>query len=113
MRLDRNVNPDGRGKYALIKLRMLSDFADPADPFQKIAPNISDALNTLVAAGLIDFGDRPDNEFFVIRLKDKYAKPALEAYASGARHDDPEWAGDIMDLASRAGLNHPNHRKPD
>lgn len=52
MRLDRNVNPDGRGKYAIINLR----------------------------TSRVEWGG-PDAQFFVIKYKDKFAAAALKAYA--------------------------------
>lgn len=56
MKLDRNVNPDGRGKYALINLRN----------------------NTVCWGG--------DDQFFVIKYKDAFAAPALYAYAEAANN---------------------------
>lgn len=55
MKLDRNINPDGKGKYALINLRK----------------------NT------VEWGE-PD-QFFVIKYKDEFAAAALEAYAEAVR----------------------------
>lgn len=60
----------------------------------------------------VDFGDSEDTDFFVIRLKDKYAAAALLAYANEARKDDPEYADDILKLANIAML-HGDKRKPD
>lgn len=57
MKLDRNINPDGKGKYALLNLRK----------------------NT------IEWGNEPGNQFFVIKLKDRFAAPALKAYADAVR----------------------------
>lgn len=51
MKLDRNINPDGKGKYALINLR----------------------------TNQVQWGG--DNQFFVIKYKDEFAAPALRAYA--------------------------------
>jgi len=85
MRLERNENNDGKGKYAIINLR-----------------------TNVVEHGRV--GD-PD-EFFVIKLRDKHAKPALIAYAESIREDDPEFADDVMELASRAGIDSPHHKKP-
>ncbi len=56
MKLDRNINPDGRGKYALINLRN----------------------NTVCWGG--------DDQFFVIKYKDMFASAALHAYAIAAKH---------------------------
>lgn len=53
MKLDRNINPDGKGKYALLNLRK----------------------NT------VEWGTEPEGQFFVIKYKDFFAVPALKAYA--------------------------------
>ena len=104
MRLDRKLNPDGRGKYALIKLREY-----PVVP----ADNVADGGTTPVLTSAIDMGNTPDTEFFVIRLKDKYAAPALQAYADAAILDgETEYGEDILELADRAS-QHPNSRRPD
>jgi hypothetical protein len=113
MKLDRNINSNGRGKYALLKLRELDNFADPADPFQVVAKPIADAIETLEKAGIIDWGNTPATEFFVMRLKDKYAPWGLAGYALSAAGDDPEYAGDIQAMAQRSGANHPNCKAPD
>jgi hypothetical protein len=97
MKLDRNTNPDGRGKYALIKLRETHN--DP-HPYRTTGGRIS------VRESSVDHGDTPETEFFVIRLKDKYAAAALYAYGNQARHDDPEWAEEIFALADKAKALH-------
>lgn len=54
MKLDRNVNSDGRGKYALINLR----------------------------SNKVQWGwESPGDQFFVIKYKDRFARFALAAYA--------------------------------
>lgn len=103
MKLDRNLNPDGRGKYALLKLRR---------QFTPFSPELQECANKLKEAGLLDFGDSPESDFFVIRLKDKYAAPALGAYAAAALRDDPEYAEEIFTLAGMAAA-HPNQKLPD
>lgn len=86
MKLDRNINATGIGKYALINLRK----------------------NT------VEWGSvGSDDEFFVFKLKDVYAPAALEAYAAAAEPFDPEWAAEVRELASRAGINHPHCKTPD
>lgn len=55
MKLDRNSNPDGRGKYALINLR----------------------------TNKVEWGD--EDQFFVIKYKDRFAEAALRAYAAAVR----------------------------
>lgn len=85
MKLDRNVNPDGLGKYALFNLR----------------------TNT------VEWGVAySDDEFFVLKLKDCYASAALYAYARAAEADDPEYAAEVRVLAQRAH-NHPGSKLPD
>lgn len=68
MKLDRNLNPSGMGKYALIKLRIDQPSAAIGNP-----PRMT------IAADAVDFGNTKETDFFVIRLKDKYAAPALAA----------------------------------
>lgn len=103
MRLDRNVNEDGKGKYALLKLRR---------QHQPISAECMAAADLLKQSGLLDFGDTPDTEFFVIRLKDKYSPVALFAYAASAFPEDPEYSSEVLELAKRA-QDHPNRRRPD
>lgn len=114
MKLDRNINDNRRGKYALLKLRKLDEFAEVDDPFQQVAPKIVEAIKTLETAGILDWGTTgTDAEFFVMRLKDKHARLALYAYAESAHADDPEYAGEIGELASRSGVNSPWCKNPD
>lgn len=114
MKLDRNMTETGLGKYALLKLRKLKDFTDPDDPFQEVAKPIADAIQTLEKAGILDWGNSPETEFFVIRLKDKYGRCALHAYAEEAWRDgDTEFAAEVGELANRSGLHHPLCKKPD
>lgn len=86
MGLDRNKSIDGTGRYAVIDLRK----------------------NT------VNFGEvGSEGEFFVIMLKDKYARDALLAYAIAAQADGHEWADDVFELAKRAGHRHPKCKRPD
>jgi len=100
MKLDRNIKNDGTGKYALIKLRVDKPLLTPGH-FHTYS----------VKAEAVDFGDTPETDFFVIRLKDKYAYCALMAYAIEASKDDPEYASEIFTLADLASRN--ENRKPD
>jgi hypothetical protein len=114
MKLDRNINGDGRGKYALLRLRRLDDFKDPADPFGTVAEPIASAISTLEAAGILDWGEQGSHtEFMVIRLKDRNAKEALDAYAREARNSDPEYADEVAEMARRAGPASPWCKEPD
>ena len=113
-RLDRNVNCDGLGKYALLKLRELRSYEDGIVPGSYRA-SIQDALDTLEDAGILDWGVAgTEAEFFVIRLKDQYARPALLAYAREARGaGDHGYAADIVEMANRAGPASPFCKRPD
>lgn len=105
MKLDRNTAADGRGKYAVVRLRRLD--GAPAD--------VREAIDKLVAGGFVTM-DAPGglDEFFVIMLKDKYADAALLSYAADAALDgEAEYAEEVRALAARAGRNHPSCKKPD
>lgn len=107
MKLDRNINGNGLGKYTLIKWRSY-------DPKAECSAAIDAALRTLDEAGMLDIGNTPETEFFVIRLKDKYAGGALHTYASYAVADgEVEYGQDVMAMAKRSGEWHPNCKKPD
>lgn len=86
MKLDRNVNPNGLGKYALLNLR----------------------------TNKIEWGAVGDpDEFFVIKLKDKCAAAALESYADMAElFGMVEWSTEVRELAARAS-KHPQAKLPD
>lgn len=105
MKLDRNLNENGKGKYALINLRKIA--GNPQTP-QELAAEIL-ANPQCVEFGLVGSQD----EFWVIKLKDKYAYASLHAYASAAAQDDPEYADQVSDLANRAGKNSPFCKTPD
>lgn len=57
MKLDRNINHDGRGKYALINLR----------------------------TNKVEWGE--EGQFFVLKYKDIFAEAALRAYARAVRDE--------------------------
>lgn len=102
MRLDRNINDDGKGKYALVLMRKVEAGSEAAA-----------LLARLAEMGVVDWGARhSDSEFFLLRLKDKYAEPALMAYANAAADDDKQWATEVLAMATRAA-NHPNKKTPD
>ena len=84
MKLDRNINADGKGKYALINLR----------------------------TNKFEWGNTPEDEFFVIKLKDKHAAAALRAYAGSVYCDDEEFAKEIDALVEKAH-KHQHKKAPD
>ena len=105
MQLDRNKNKDGKGKYAVINLRKI-----PGNP------QTAEALAAAILANpeCVEFGHRnaPD-EFFVIKLKDAFAKNALIAYADAAQPTEPRYAQQVFELAHRAGESHLLCKRPD
>lgn len=105
MKLDRNLSPSGKGKYALINLRKID--GDPRTPEAMAAAIL--AQPEAVQLGIVG---EPD-EFWLIKLKDKYAAAALQAYADAAQADDPEYANQVRDMVQRAGPNSPFCKTPD
>lgn len=114
MKLDRDVNADALGKYAIINLRKLDAQAGHVDTFTRWTPGVAQALKTLEDLGVLEWGvvGQPD-EFFLIKLKDRYAEAALKGYAAEASADDPEYARAVLEMAQRAGTNSPFCKKPD
>jgi hypothetical protein len=104
VKLDRDLYPLGLGKYGLILVRKLREPTEFCEEIRK-------AIGILEARGILDWGCDP-NDFFVIRLKDKYAQPALDAYAAAALKDDPEYAMSVRALANKA-MSHPDKQRPD
>ncbi len=105
MKLDRNINPSGKGKYAVINLRKIP--GDPRTP-QELAAAI------LANPECVEFGAvGSQDEFFLIKLKDRYARGPLLRYAAEAYMDDPEYAAEVDAMSSRAGLLSPFCKKPD
>ena len=122
MKLDHNTNPDGRGKYALINLRKLQA------PLQGACIEMPDGSRFYhIPEDAVEWGNTVADEFFVLKLKDRFAGVALRAYAAAVlahsedlrRHAVPqageweEYAEEIDNLADRAGLNHPLCKLPD
>jgi hypothetical protein len=112
MQLDRNIPENkGRGKYALILLRKVEHYR--SGTFDSVRPDILDAFRTLEDTGILDWGDKPETEFFVIRLKDKFASAGLSSYAKEAESFDPEYAHEVATLAGRSGPHSPFCKQPD
>jgi len=100
MKLDRNIaGNNGRGKYALLTLRKID-----ALPKSSIsAKEVREAIMTLTSHGVLDWGDTPQTEFFVLRLKDQFTLPALKAYANAIEDHDFDFACEVRELARRSG----------
>lgn len=114
MKLDRDENKDGLGKYAMVNLRKLSDQTGRSGPFKRWSPQVAQAIKTLEEAGALEWG-RPGevDEFFTIKLRDENAGYALRAYAGAVGVQDREYSEAIMALANRSGPNNPYCKKPD
>jgi hypothetical protein len=116
MKLDRNINSNKRGKYALLKLRRLSQIEAWDGGEGEVADRqaVIDAIALLERAGVLDWGYAgTEGEFMLIRLKDTYAQPALRAYAIAAYNDDREYATEIKEMAERSGPASPWCKTPD
>lgn len=120
MKLDRNLNSEGRGKYGIVNNRRLQKIIGPIGDSRNAwnmdevnRMKVREAVKLLVEEGVIDWGKTAETEFFVIKLKDQYAGHALTAYALAARRDDPEYARDVANLAQRAGPRNPHCKRPD
>lgn len=86
------------GKYAIVNLHRL-----PTMP--KTAEELAQAI--LANPGIVQFnGDTPIPEFFVVKLQDTHAEPALRAYAASAHPQHPEYANAVQQLAQHAGRFH-------
>jgi len=114
MKLDRDLNSDGLGKYALLNLRKLNAAAGSPGKNPRWTPEVAQALKTLEEAGALEWGRTgEEDEFFLIKLKDRYARHALEQYAAAVGSNDPEFADAVFELAQRAGHGNPFCKTPD
>lgn len=122
MKMDRNINANGRGKYALILMRRY-----PTKP--ENVQDVHHALKILRENGMLDYGEAGSpSEFFLIRLKDRFAGDALRAYANAAKKFADErsragddaghtsmiaWAVEVLKMAGRAGDMSDHCKTPD
>ncbi len=124
MKLDRNTNRDGRGKYALVNMRKMVPLLDRS--FDRSVPDdVRDelavaAFNLLVSKGIITLGNEtPGDQFFVMKYKDRFTASGLRGYAKDvaevavARQDSElkEFAQQMFteaELASRLGTRIPD-----
>jgi hypothetical protein len=108
MRLNRDVNKSGRGKYAIVKLRKM-----PSDPGKRA--DCEHAMRILFENRVLTYGlPNTTEEFFVVMLKDEYAYEGLQAYAKAAKDDgNIDYAADIFELLARTGRFSPFRKRPD
>ena len=107
MRLDRYTI--GTCRYIVIDVRKLFRRATgPLDFVAVLTASTNSEINAAVQLGQVG----SDDEFLVLKLKDRNTAAALRAYAAEAEKTDPELAADIRDMAERSE-NHPNRKRPD
>ncbi len=115
MKLDRNVNRDGKGKYALVRLRDI-----------EIGSEAMALLHRLEDLGHLDWGCVGHaDEFFVVKLRDKFAPGAIKGYADAVmeaqrKELDPakakdlaQWGIQVIGMSQRAGDLSPYCKEPD
>lgn len=105
---------DGLCKYALIRLDKLTDqemehLRLSADQAALIGGWLEDNPE------LLEFGlPHDDDEFFAIKLKDKFSRGTLLEYAHRARSEgEDDLASEVEFLADRAGARHRACKIPD
>jgi hypothetical protein len=122
MRLDRNVGKHAdRGKYGLVNNRRLMQIVETVGDSYNAkstdevnAMKVREAVQLLEQEGVIDWGQPcTQSEFFVVKLRDRFAGVALDSYAHAARMIDREYAAGVQDLADRAGLHSKFCKLPD
>lgn len=109
MQLDRSITMPG--KYAILRLRKLNELLQAGGHDAEIL--VASASNLKQLGVLDDSPAHSPGEYFVLRLRDRYAQAALIAYANAAWIDDPEYARDIWALTQRAGPASPYCKAPD
>lgn len=89
MKLDRNTNRGGHGKYALVNMRKLIPIIDQNDGSRLIVhSDCVQAFNLLVENGYITLGsETPGDQFFVMKYKDKFTAAGLRGYAMAAAEE--------------------------
>jgi hypothetical protein len=139
MRLQRNITEDQTCKYAIVRLDKLRALEANAGKTGKPGNDKFGRRNTdhgiarchlgeLLILGLLEYGKPGDNEeCFVIKLKDQFAVPALDAYIRSVQNRATflrsmgqgeeaesleEYAKDLAKLQSRANV-HPKKHYPD
>lgn len=121
MKLDRNTNPDGRGKYALINLRKITE-----EDFTELLESRRDEGCFVLPPACLTFGDERGEQFFVIKYKDRFAEAALRGYAQAVRaaafelmpnqveeHKSLIEFADEIDREADAAAAHPSKKLPD
>lgn len=89
MKLDRNTNRGGHGKYALVNMRKLIPIIDQIEGSRLIVHSeCVAAFELLVENGFITLGNEtPGDQFFVMKYKDKFTGAGLRGYAMAAAEE--------------------------
>jgi len=105
MELDRTKNGNV-GKYIAINTRKLSRIPDTARELASLILESPDA---------VEFGKTgSDDEFFLIKLKDRFALAALRAYAHTAiLFGQKDYGREVLALSDRSGSHHRSCKTPD
>lgn len=116
MKLVRNTTIDGTCKYDIINRSKIKDLGEEEKN------KVLEAIDVLKQSGIYtECLLNNKEEFFVIKLKDQFAKPALEAYAESVKQyavsvgdaDLSDYGADVSDLANRSGVNNVYCKIPD
>jgi hypothetical protein len=111
MKMDRNINADGSGKYVVVNMRKLRALRDTNE---QMRPDIIEALRVLSNAGALEWGSvGAEDEFFLVKLKDRHSLLAIQAYADSIRMSDPEFADEVYEMTMRAGPHSKFCKDPD
>ena len=116
MRLDRNMpGNEGRGKYAILKLRKLAECLGKSHGHGANTGNrVRAAIRLLEEKGILDWGkEGTEAEFFLIRFEDMFGASALYSYAESAMVHDPEYGDEVYVLAAQSGPDNPFCKLPD
>lgn len=116
MKLDRSTNGDNHGKYGLINNRRLLEILawDGGEGEALDRQAVEDAVALLERLRVLDWGSPGTaSEFFVVKLRDRFAGVTLDSYAHAARMVDREYAAGVQDLADRAGPHSKFCKLPD
>ncbi len=110
MKLDRNTNRGGRGKYALVNMRKLIPMLEREELKEVLPLHIQmqlDAFKVLLRNGIITLGNEtPGDQFFVMKYKDKFTAAGLRGYAWEVRREADKEEGRIHPEASKSLLEY-------
>jgi hypothetical protein len=104
MKLDRNTNRGGHGKYALVNMRKMIPIIDQNEGARLIVDAEKlDAFNLLVGCGIITLGNEsPGDQFFVLKYKDRFTGAALDAYTEAImEHSKRTGSADLLEYAEQ------------